>query len=58
MLGSTNFSHETYTHKIMLDKNKTVHTQNIKILIIDENKRCETTRVSQTDHDHEKHMSK
>ncbi len=42
----------------MIDNNKTVHTQNIKILIIDENKRCKTDKASQIDHDHEKHMSK
>jgi hypothetical protein len=38
--------------------NKTVHTQNIKVLIIDEYKRCDTTKASQTNHDHEKDMSK
>jgi hypothetical protein len=42
----------------MSDKNKIVHTQNIKIFIIDENKRCKTDKASQIDHDHEKHMNK
>jgi hypothetical protein len=46
MLGSTNFS------------SWNLHKQNIKVLIINENKRCEIVRASQTDHDHEKHMSK
>jgi len=37
---------------------KIVHTQNIKVLIIIKNKGHEITRTLQTDHDHEKHMSK
>jgi hypothetical protein len=42
----------------MSNKNKIVHTQNIKVLIINENKKLESTKVSQTEHDDEKHMSK
>jgi hypothetical protein len=38
--------------------NKIVHTQNIKVLIIDKNKRHEIATTPQTDHDHEKHMNK